>query len=222
MQFRIVRAVIFDLDGVLVDSMPSHTLAWVQAFKDVAGIKVDRRIFYVLEGMRGAELVEKIFAEHDADRSLVTKVMEEKDRIFGDMERPKAFQGVKEMMRELDCAKAVVSGSNRHDVEALLDEIAGKENFDVVVTADDIKKGKPDPLAFNTALARLRLEPSQAVVVENAPLGAKAAGNAGIPCYVVMNSTLLSRSDFAGILPEDRILEKTSSLKGLLKNLCNK
>ncbi len=73
-----------------------------------------------------------------------------------------------------------------------------------------------------TALDRLRLDPAQAVVVENAPLGARAANNAGIQCYVVMNSTPLSRSDFAGIVPEDRILESTSSLKGLLKKLCNR
>jgi beta-phosphoglucomutase-like phosphatase (HAD superfamily) len=217
-----VRAVIFDLDGVLVDSMPSHSLSWVQAFKNVARIDVDRRVLYVLEGMRGAELVEKIFAEHGTDRSLAARVIAEKDRIFKDMQRPKPFEGVREMIRELGCAKAVVSGSSRHDVESFLDEVTGKKNFDVVVTADDIRRGKPDPLAFVTALERLRLEPSQAVVVENSPLGARAANKAGILCYVVMNSTLLSKADFAGIVPEERILEKTSSLKGLLKNLCNR
>lgn len=222
MQSRTVRAVIFDLDGVLVDSMPSHSLSWVQAFQKVAGIEVDRRVLYILEGMRGAELVEKIFSERGADRSLAAAVIAEKDRIFKGMERPRPFEGVREMIQELACAKAVVSGSSRHDVESFLDEIAGRENFDVTVTADDIQRGKPDPLAFTTALAKLDLEPAQAVVVENAPLGAKAAGNAGIPCYVVMNSTPLLRSDFAGIVPEDRIMEKTSSLKGLLKNLCNK
>lgn len=217
-----MRAVIFDLDGVLVDSMPSHSLSWVQAFRNVAGIEIDRRLLYVLEGMRGAELVEKIFAENGADWSLASRVIGEKDRLFKTMDRPKPFEGVRELIYDLRCAKAVVSGSSRHDVESFLDEIAGKENFDAIVTADDISRGKPDPLAFATALARLRLEPPQAVVVENAPLGARAAANAGIPCYVVLNSTQLVRSDFAGIVPEDMILEKTSSLKGLLKNLCSK
>lgn len=216
-----MRAVIFDLDGVLVDSMPSHSLSWIQAFRNVAGIEIDKRLLYVLEGMRGAELVEKVFAENNTDRSLAPRVIDEKNRIFQGLDRPKPFEGVKELIRELRCAKAVVSGSSRHDVESFLDEIAGKGNFDAVVTADDINRGKPDPLAFVTALARLRLEPSQAVVVENAPLGAKAAANAGLPCFVVLNSTLLVRLDFAGIVPEDRILEKTSSLKGLLKNLCS-
>jgi beta-phosphoglucomutase len=217
-----MQAVIFDLDGVLVDSMPLHSLAWVWAFKDVAGIKIDRRIPYILEGMRGAELVEKIFSERGVDMSHAAAVITEKDRIFKGMGRPEPFEGVREMIRGLACAKAVVSGSSRRDVESLLDEIASREHFDVVVTADDISRGKPDPLAFVTALDRLHLAPSQAVVVENAPLGGKAANKAGIPCYVVLNNTPLSKSDFAGIVPHDRILEKTSSLTGLLKNLCQK
>lgn len=215
-----MRAVIFDLDGVLVDSMPSHSLSWVQAFQKVAGIKIERRLLYVLEGMRGAELVERVFSENGTDMSLAHKVIEEKDRIFKKMERPQPFGGVKEMIQDLSCAKAVVSGSNKHDVESFLDDIAGKENFDAVITADDVKRGKPDPLAFTAALDKLKLRASQAVVVENAPLGAKAAANAGIPCYVVLNSTPLSRSDFAGIIEPERILEKTSSLKGLLEKLC--
>jgi beta-phosphoglucomutase len=215
-----VRAVIFDLDGVLVDSMPSHSLSWVQAFQKVAGIKIERRLLYVLEGMRGAELVERVFSENGTDMSLAPKVIEEKDRIFKKMERPQPFEGVKEMIQDLSCAKAVVSGSNKHDVESFLDDIAGKENFDAVITADDVKRGKPDPLAFTAALDKLKLLASQTIVVENAPLGAKAAANAGIPCYVVLNSTPLSRSDFAGIIEQERILEKTSSLKGLLEKLC--
>lgn len=216
-----MRAVIFDLDGVLVNSMPSHSLSWVEAFQKVAGVKIERRLLYVLEGMRGAELVEKVFSKNGTDKLLAGKVIEEKDRIFKKMERPQPFEGVKELIHDLRCAKAVVSGSNRYDVESFLDEIAGRENFDAVITADDVTRGKPDPLAFNTALDKLKLPPSQAIVVENAPLGAKAAANAGILCYVVLNSTLLSRSDFAGIIEQERILQKTSSLKGLLKKLCH-
>ncbi|HVX02770.1 MAG TPA: hypothetical protein VHA09_06415, partial [Nitrososphaera sp.] len=58
------------------------------------------------------------------------------------------------------------------------------------------------------------------VVVENAPLGARAANNAEIPCYVAMNNTLLLFSDFEGVIAQERIFEKTSSLKGVLKQMC--
>lgn len=217
-----MQGIIFDLDGVLVNSMPSHSQSWVEAFLNVAKVEIERRTLYVLEGMRGAELAEKILADHNSDVSLVKKVIEEKDRLFKQMERPKAFGGVKEMIESLACAKAVVSGSNRHDVESVLDETIGKEKFDVIITADDIKRGKPDPLAFNTALSKLHVSARDATVVENAPLGVRAANNAGIPCYVVLNNTLLSRTDFEGIIPKDRIFEKTSSLKGLLEEMCKR
>lgn len=211
------------MDGVLVDSMPPHSRAWVEAFLRIAGIRVDKRTIYALEGMRGAELVEKTFAEHGiSDESLAKKVVEEKNRLFKEMERPKAFDGVKEIIDSLPCAKAVVSGSNKHDVESLLDETIGKDRFEAIITADDIRRGKPDPLAFQTALKKLNVSAKDAVVVENAPLGVRAANNAGIPCYVALNTTLLDRSDFDGIIAADRIFEKTSSLKGPLQELCRR
>jgi HAD superfamily hydrolase (TIGR01509 family) len=217
-----VRAVIFDMDGVLVDSMPPHVRSWVEAFARIAGIKIERKTLYVLEGMRGAELVEKMLAERGASMSLAKKVVEEKDRLFKEMERPRAFEGVKDMIDSLPCAKAVVSGSSRHDVESLLDETIGKDRFDTIITADDTSRGKPDPLAFQAALEKLRVRAKDAVVVENAPLGVRAANNAGIPCYVALNTTLLGRADFAGIIEAERIFEKTSSLKGPLQELCRR
>ena len=212
-----MQGVIFDLDGVLVNSMPSHIKAWRQAFHDVAGIDVEKKVFYELEGMRGIELVEKVLKEHNVTAK-AEKVVEEKDAIFKDMKRPAAFPGVKAMIKTLDRKKAVVSGSSKRDVKSVLEASIGKDLFDVLVTADDVKKGKPDPLAFNTALKKLRLEPGRAIVVENAPLGVKAANSAGIPCYVALNNTLLSRKDFAGLVEKGRVFEKTSSLKGLLQN----
>jgi beta-phosphoglucomutase-like phosphatase (HAD superfamily) len=56
-----MRAIVFDSDGVLVDSMPSHFMAWKVAFKEVCDIEVDKRTVYLLEGMRGIDLVRRIF-----------------------------------------------------------------------------------------------------------------------------------------------------------------
>lgn len=218
-----MQGVIFDMDGVLINSMPPHVRSWVEAFMRVAGISIEKRTLYVLEGMRGAELVEKMLAEHGiSDSSLAGKVIEEKNRLFNEMERPRAFEGVKEMIASLACAKAVVSGSSRHDVESLLDETIGKDAFSAIVTADDVSRGKPDPLAFATALGKLGISAKDAAVVENAPLGVRAANNARIPCYVALNTTLLGKPDFAGIVPAERIFEKTSSLKGLLQGMCRR
>jgi beta-phosphoglucomutase-like phosphatase (HAD superfamily) len=86
----------------------------------------------------------------------------------------------------------------------------------VTITADDIERGKPDPSAFLKALRQMDVEPADALVVENAPLGVKAANSAGISCYVVLNNTPLARPDFKGIIQEDRIFERTGMLRKVL------
>lgn len=212
-----MEGIIFDLDGVLVNSMPTHFKAWKAAFAEIAGLEIAEREIYLLEGMRGIELVEKIFEQKKFhDHSLARKVHDEKSRIFKSIRSSEPFVGVAEVISDIKCAKAVVSGSTKNDVETILEEAFGKGRFDVIITADDIKKGKPDPSAFLKALEKMNVKPKDAVVVENAPLGAKAANNAGIDCYVALNNTPLTRSDFKSIIPEDRIFEKTSQLRRVL------
>jgi HAD superfamily hydrolase (TIGR01509 family) len=212
-----VQAVIFDLDGVLVNSMPTHFQAWKAAFAKIAGLEITERDVYLLEGMRGIELVEKIFEQKNfSNRSLARKVHDEKSGIFKGIRSSEPFEGVREMIDGIRCAKAVVSGSTRNDVETILKEAFGDDRFDVTITADDIEKGKPDPSAFIEALRRMKVRPADAVVVENAPLGVRAANSAGISCYVALNNTPLARSDFKGIIPEDRIFGKTGLLEKVL------
>jgi HAD superfamily hydrolase (TIGR01509 family) len=216
-----VKGIIFDLDGVLVNSMPTHFQAWKRAFAKVAGLDITERDIYLLEGMRGMELVSKIFEQKGfPDHSLAKAVHDEKSTIFKEIRSSEPFEGVKEMIGSIKCKKAVVSGSTKNDVETIIEEAFGKGKFDVIITADDIKKGKPDPSAFLEALRRTEVKPQDAVVVENAPLGAEAAESAGIDCFVVLNNTPLKRTDFDGIIAQDRIFEKTSSLKGKLDELC--
>jgi len=209
--------VIFDLDGVLVNSMPTHFQAWKAAFVKIAGLEIAERDVYLLEGMRGMELVEKIFEQKKfSDHSLAHKVHDEKSRIFKAIRSSEPFEGVREMIAGMECSKAVVSGSTRNDVEIILEDAFGRDGFDAIITADDIEKGKPDPSAFLEALGQMKVKSKDAAVVENAPLGVKAANNAGIGCYVALNNTPLARSDFGGMIPQDRIFEKTGLLRRVL------
>jgi beta-phosphoglucomutase len=216
------KGIIFDLDGVLVDSMPTHFQAWKEAFAKIAGLEVTDRDIYLLEGMRGMDLVAKIFEQKNfADYSLIQKVHDEKSKIFKEIRSSEPFEGAKEIVESIRCSKAVVSGSTKHDVESILEEEAfGKDKFNVIITADDIEKGKPDPCAFLEALRRMKLRAPDVVVVENAPLGVKAANNASIDCFVVLNNTPLVRFDFDSIIPQNRIIEKTSELRKVIEELC--
>jgi beta-phosphoglucomutase len=216
-----MRGVIFDLDGVLVDSMPDHYKAWKMAFKEITDIEVDERMIYLLEGMRGNDLVKKIFEQKNYDDySIAQKVNERKNQIFKDILTPRTFDGVKELIDRLKCTKAVVSGSARKDVEVLIDRTFGKNNFDVIITADDIDRGKPNPIAFITALNRMKIDTAEAIVVENAPLGVEAAIKAGLQCIIVLNNTPLQMKDFKLMTDYSRIFEETKYATKLLETWC--
>jgi beta-phosphoglucomutase len=216
-----MRGVIFDLDGVLVDSMPDHYKAWKMAFKEITDIEVDERMIYLLEGMRGNDLVKKIFEQKNYDDySIAQKVNERKNQIFKDILTPRTFDGVKELIDRLKCTKAVVSGSARKDVEVLIDRTFGKNNFDVIITADDIDRGKPDPIAFITALNRMKIDTAEAIVVENAPLGVEAAFKAGLQCIIVLNNTPLQMKDFKLMTDYGRIFEETKYATKVLETWC--
>jgi HAD superfamily hydrolase (TIGR01509 family) len=217
-----VKGVIFDLDGVLVDSMPDHYKAWKMAFEEVTDIEVDKKMIYLLEGMRGIDLVKKIFEQKNYDNySIAQKVNEQKNIIFNDIITPRAFDGVKELIEHLKCTKAVVSGSAKKDVEVLIDRTLGKNNFDVIITADDIDRGKPDPIAFIAALNRMKIDTAEAIVVENAPLGVEAANKAGLQCILVLNNTPLQIKDFNSMIDYERIFEETKYATKLLETWCS-
>jgi beta-phosphoglucomutase len=216
-----VGGIIFDLDGVLVDSMPAHYKAWEIAFKEVANMNVDERLIYLLEGMRGSELVKTIFEQKGfSNYSLVEKVNSQKNEIFKTISNIDSYDETKELVASLGCSKAVVSGSAKEDVETIIDRSFGKELFDRIITADDIEKGKPDPSSFLVALRKMNLKSSQTMVVENAPLGVQAANNAGIKCIVVLNNTPLTISDFESLISEDGIFKETRSAKNVLQSWC--
>jgi HAD superfamily hydrolase (TIGR01509 family) len=216
-----VSGIIFDLDGVLVDSMPAHYKAWEIAFREVANIKVDERTIYMLEGMRGSDLVKTIFEQKGfKNPSLLEKVNSKKNEIFKTVSSVDSYDDTKEIVASLECSKAVVSGSAKEDVEAIIDKNFGKTLFEIIITADDIEKGKPDPSSFIIALRRMNLKPSQTIVVENAPLGVQAANNAGIKCIVVLNNSPLMVSDFKSLTSQDKIFKETRSTKNVLQSWC--
>ncbi|MRN68588.1 MAG: HAD-IA family hydrolase [Nitrosopumilales archaeon] len=82
-------------------------------------------------------------------------------------------------------------------------------------------KGKPDPSSLFSAVERLNLKTTEALIVENAPLGVEAANRAGIPCIVVLNNTPLDTTDFKSLISEERILKRTESAFNFLQKWCS-
>jgi HAD superfamily hydrolase (TIGR01549 family) len=231
-----MKGIMFDMDGVLIDAMPYHAEAFRIAFKEETNLEIDKRDVFLLEGMPSTELVKEIFKKSNKndnaqiDENLVQKISKRKSHIFKEIQKARAFEGVKELIESLnckDCVKAVVSGAAKQEVESLLEEndLGG---FNILITGEDLEDGKPDPEPFQTALRNLHLKPSDAIIVENAPLGVESAIRAGVRFIVTLNNTPLDLSDFKGLMPNneeemDKIIYKDtkSASKFLMDWCCN-
>jgi HAD superfamily hydrolase (TIGR01509 family) len=228
-----MNGILFDMDGVLIDAMPYHAEAFRIAFKEHVNYEIDKKEVFLLEGMPGPELVKEIFKrnkiEGHVDGNLVKKISERKGQIFKEIQKAKALEGVKELIDSLNCdncVKAVVSGASKQEVESLLDKEFKLNNFNVIITGQDLRDGKPDPEPFQTALERLNLKPSEAIIVENSPLGVESAIRARIRFIVTLNNTPLGLSDFKGLLPKEKseighiVFRDTKSASNFLKEWC--
>ncbi len=190
------RGVIFDLDGVLVDSEALHVEAWRALFARL-GIEVSGEEYACGVGMSDVDWLEWLVRR----RGLAADVpawREEKralfQRILAADTRP--FPGVVELVRRLhpDFRLAVASNSWRQNIETVLERMGIRGRFDVLVGADDVTRHKPHPEAYERAAALLGLPPAACVVIEDSSLGIQAAKAAGMRCIGITNS-----------LPADRL-----------------
>lgn len=193
--------VIFDMDGVITDTMPYHFDAWACVFLK-AGIKVNCYDIYCREGQDGLSTVKEIFREHDRQFSLpqAKQLLSQKEDLFKRIVRPRFIKGSRRFIKYLKLQGfklALVTGTSRHEAKKILpDELY--RLFDVTITASEIKKAKPNPEPFLRALKSLKISPCQAVVIENAPFGIEAAKRAGLFCIALQTSLpkgYLSKAD---------------------------
>ncbi|HII90743.1 MAG TPA: HAD family phosphatase [Methanosarcina sp.] len=200
-----LKALIFDMDGVLVDSMPFHAAAWKKAFLDM-GMEIQDKDVYAIEGSNPKNgltlLIRKARKEPEAyDFETITSIYrKEFKRIF----ELKAFDGMKECLEVLKTRflLSVVSGSDHLIVHDIIDQLF-PGIFDIVVTGDDIKNPKPHPDPFIKAVELLNVQPKECIVIENAILGVEAAKKAEIYCIGVPTYLEPSQLDRADLVVGD-------------------
>lgn len=212
-----VAAVIFDWDGVLVDSGQNYYRAYELVLKEL-GITITPREIYLREGQPTPELIASLCAERgmtisDAEARQFAQRRREYDLALG---QRAFFPGVWEFLdylRGAGCKLAMVTGSSRKSVDlVLLPE--QRRHFEAVVTADDVTRPKPDPQPFLLAARMMGVESSRCAVVENAPYGVRAARAAG--CLVIAICTTLTAEDLCEadcVVADHRELESLFSAK---------
>jgi beta-phosphoglucomutase len=207
------RAVILDMDGVLLDSMPKHLQTWQETLTPL-GARVTAADLYPLEGMpteRTAQLLtEKLLGEPCSDEE-AQRLAAQKRALFDELE-PAPVPGMLPLVHDLQgrgFRLALVTGSAHSVVDGALGPTGVIDLFDVIVTGDQVTHGKPDPEPYRIAAERLNLNPGECLVVENAPLGIRSAKAAGMVCVALATTLPPPRLAAAGaglIFPDAQAL----------------
>ena len=179
---------IFDLDGTLVDTMPTHYIAWQAALRN-AGLRgpLDEEYFYALAGEPSVRVAEQLGSHHGL-RVDPEKVTHEKEELY-----KASNEGLALILPVVEFARnaakthpvSVASGGTRDVVDSTLCKTGLLDLFPVIVTADDVIHGKPAPDMFLLAADLMKVEPQGCLVFEDGEPGIKAAAAAGMKSVFV-------------------------------------
>ena len=178
------KAVLFDMDGVLVDSYDAHLESWL-VMANEQGQSFTKEHFDTVFGRTSFEIIAELWENCDLSREEMMEMDDRKELLFREILEKNfpAMPGIKKLVAALDEAGfqlAVGSSGPPENVEFVLNALGLKDRFDAVVTGRDVTRGKPDPEVFLTAAAKVGVDPSRCIVVEDAPPGIKAAHAGGM------------------------------------------
>lgn len=178
------RAVLWDLDGTLIDSEEYHWQSWLEVMA-AEGVTLTRERFLASFGQRNDRILADWLGP-DASPERVARVADAKESAYRRLMRAGGLDwlpGVTiwtDRLKQAGWKQAIASSAPRENIEAVLDVLGATDQFDAVVSAEDVRAGKPAPDVFLAAASRLGVPSHRCVVVEDAPAGIEAARRAGM------------------------------------------
>ncbi|MBH8558664.1 HAD family hydrolase [Hymenobacter negativus] len=211
-------ALIFDMDGVLVDNTPVQARAFQLLFRDLGLTTNARQLLKRLNGMPAGEIIQSVF-RHPIPQKQLDIYAEQREFLYRTLYWSKR-RPLPGLTAFLEAARAegfpigLGTGSGGPTLSYILDHLDLRRYFDVVIGKDDVPKGKPHPDTYSLTAAKLGVQPLDCIVFEDALLGEQAAYRAGMRCVAVattlkaanFQAPLTVIKDFVGLTPT-RLLE---------------
>ena len=181
-------AVIFDMDGTLVDNMDFHRRTWLEWAKREGLNKSENEILQNVNGTIG-EIVQRLFP-HLQNESEIFALGERKEALYRELYRPhlKMLPGLAswlDWLREQNIPLALATAGDRKNLAFTVDGLGIRDYFEAAITGEDVRQGKPHPEVFLLAAQTLNMAPEKCLVFEDSPAGTEAARRAAMPCIVV-------------------------------------
>ena len=175
------RGFIFDLDGTLANSMPVHLAAW-QAVGEQYGFEYTEEDLKRYAGMSGGEIVRIINEKQNLDLDPDEITSQKEDRFLENLHKVEPIEPVVRLLARYasQLPVSVGTGSFRRVALQILEAIGLSDSVELLVTADDVEKHKPDPDTFLKCAELMNVNPEECLVFEDAELGFQAAKNAGM------------------------------------------
>jgi HAD superfamily hydrolase (TIGR01509 family) len=185
-----IRGIVFDMDGVLIDSHPVHRAAWREFLRSLSVDVNERDLAFILEGGTRTDILRHFLG--DLPHIELIEYGRRKDEIFRSLEHEiRTAPGVLAFLRELerlDLARAVATSASEIRTSSTIERMGLGGYFDAVITAADVVVGKPDPMVYQLACERMNVFPGNALAFDDAPAGVLAARSAGLRCVGVSNN----------------------------------
>lgn len=179
-----LRGVVFDFDGVIVDSHPVHRRAWRKFLESMGRTVSEEELEFVLDGRKREDILRHFLG--DLDPELMISYGHRKEQFFrdeaGNVVTVNGLLCFLEGLEDAGVAIAVASSGSRSRVNFLLDRLDLRKHFQIVVTGDEVKKGKPDPSIFLSAARALQKDPGELLAFEDAVSGVQSAKAARMKC----------------------------------------
>ncbi|UCF64324.1 MAG: HAD family phosphatase [bacterium] len=195
-----MKAILFDFDGVLVQSMEDHFQGWRKALEKF-GIEMNPEELYVMEGQGVKAVAHELTRKYNLPIESSSELIKDKQDYYNKIKKIRFYPNLLEVLNwatEKNLRMGVVTGGTRDRVNETIQNFGLDSFFGAIVTSDDVSETKPSPQPYLLAASLLDTDPKECIVIENAPLGIQSGKSAGmrvIGLTTTLNSHHLKEAD---------------------------